>query len=289
MDILEAISRRMAVRTYEPGPASMEELEAIRIAGERAEGLTQIEMRFFLRSHEQMGREVRGVIGNYGKYIHAPHYIVLASKEGEGYLPDAGFRFEQMVLEATRRGLGTCWVGLMFKEASLRSNLGLDNSWRVMVLTPIGRAGDPSFVSRSLRAMAGSSTRKPLEELFFWQRPGTPLPVNVLADERMARVLEAARRAPSWMNKQPWHFILNDKEILIYKKKHQEHDGKDYHLLDCGIAMANLHLAAQAVGKGGRWELAKFEVPGEPDAEPVGRYIYLRIPAAQRTTGVASR
>jgi nitroreductase len=276
MDILEAISRRMSVRTYEPAPASTAELEAIRLVGERAEALTQVEMRFFLRSHEQMGREVRGIIGNYGKYIHAPHYIVLASKEGEGYLMDAGFRFEQMVLEATRKGLGTCWVGLMFKEASLRSNLGLDHSWRVMVLTPIGRAGDPSFVSRSLRAMAGSSTRKPLEELFSWQRPGTPLPANVLADERFARVLEAARRAPSWMNKQPWRFILTGRTILVYKKKHQEREGKDYHLLDCGIAMANLHLAAKAVGMGGRWELEKFEVPGEADAEPIGRYTLLK-------------
>jgi nitroreductase len=273
MDILEAISRRMSVRTYESGSAPMAELEGVRLAGERAEALTQVEMRFYLRSHQQMGHEVKGIIGNYGKYIHAPHYIVLASKEGEGYLTDAGFRFEQMVLEATRNGLGTCWVGLMFKEASLRSNLGLDKSWRVMVLTPIGRAGDPSFVSRSLRAMAGSSTRKPLEEIFFWQSYGTRLPANVLADERMARVLEAARRAPSWMNKQPWRFILNGREILVYKMKNQEREGKDYHLLDCGIAMANLHLAARAVGMDGHWKLARFEVPGQAEAEPVGKYI----------------
>ena len=144
MDILEAISRRMSVRTYQSAPAALAELEAVRLAGERAEALTQVEMRFLLRSHEQMGQEVKGIIGNYGKTIRAPHYIVLASKEGEGYLTDAGFRFEQMVLEATRRGLGTCWVGLMFTEASLRSCLGLDASWRVMVLTPIGRADDPS-------------------------------------------------------------------------------------------------------------------------------------------------
>jgi nitroreductase len=277
MDILEAISRRMSIRTYEPAPVATAELEAIRLAGERAEALTQVEMRFFLRSHEEMGQEVRGVIGSYGKTIRAPHYIVLASKEGKGYLTDAGFRFEQMVLEATRKDLGTCWVGLMFKEASLRSNLGLDKSWRVMVLTPIGRAGEQSFVSRSLRAMAGSSTRKPLEEFFFWQRPGAPLPADVLADERMARVLEATRRAPSWMNKQPWRFILADREILLYKKKHQEREGKDYHLLDCGIAMANLHLAAKAVGMAGRWELGRFEVPGEIDAEPVGRYILKEV------------
>jgi nitroreductase len=71
--------------------------------------------------HDEMGKEVKGLIGDYGETIRAPHYIVLTSREGDGYLTDAGFRFEQMVLEATQKGLGMCWVGLLFKEASLRS------------------------------------------------------------------------------------------------------------------------------------------------------------------------
>lgn len=120
MDILKAISRRISVRSYEPQPAAAMQLEEVRRSGETAEALTQVEMRFHLRTHDEMGKEVRGMIGDYGKTIRAPHYIVLASREGDGYLADAGFRFEQMVLEATWRGLGTCWVGLMFKEASLR-------------------------------------------------------------------------------------------------------------------------------------------------------------------------
>ena len=272
MDILETISRRVAVRSYEEQPADEAELEDVRQAGETAEALTQVEMRFYLRSHEKMGKEVKGIIGDYGKTIRAPHYIVLASRESEGYLADAGFRFEQMILDATRRGLGTCWVGLMFKEASLRSFLGLDSSWRVIALTPIGLPAGPTFVSRVLRTVARSSTRKPIDRIFFWQSHGQKLPSSILADERLARLLEAVRWAPSWMNKQPWFFILTGSEVLVYKKKRQNREGKDYHLLDCGIAMAHLHLAASALGYRGAWKLAEFEVPGEPDAEPVGRY-----------------
>ena len=74
------------------------------------------------------------------------------------------------------------------------------------------------------------------------------------------------------MNKQPWRFILTGREVLVYKKKHQDREGKDYHLLDCGIAMSHLHLAAKTQGFVGRWELGKFEVPGMPDAEPIRRY-----------------
>jgi nitroreductase len=272
MDILKTISDRISIRSYEPRPAAAAELEAVRRAGEATEALTHVEMQFHLRTHEEMGKEVKGLIGDYGKTIRAPHYIVLTSREGEGYLTDAGFRFEQMMLEATGRGLGTCWVGLLFKEASLRSCLGLDDSWRVIALTPIGHPADPTFVSRALRSMARSATRKPIEQLFFWQRHGAALPFHVFTDERMIRIMEATRWAPSWMNKQPWNFILNGRECLVYKKQPHDREGKDYHLLDCGIAMAHLHLAAKALGLSGQWDLGNFEVPGAPDAQPIGRY-----------------
>jgi nitroreductase len=74
------------------------------------------------------------------------------------------------------------------------------------------------------------------------------------------------------MNKQPWFFIFTGRDVLVYKKKRQNREGKDYHLLDCGIAMAHLHLAAREAGFDGHWELGKFEVPEIPDAEPIGRY-----------------
>ena len=230
-------------------------------------------MQFHLCTDAQMGREIKGIIGDYGKTIHAPHYIVLASRESEGYLTDAGFRFEQMVLNATERGLGTCWVGLMFKEASLRSTLGLDNTWRMIVLSPIGNAQENSLTNRMLRTLAGSKGRKPIEQTFFWQRHGEMLPTNIASDERLMQVLEATRWAPSWMNKQPWRFVLTEKEIFVYKMRQQEREGKDYHLLDCGIAMCHLHLTARALGIKGRWALGAFEVPGSPGAEPIAKYI----------------
>lgn len=273
MDILEIISRRMSVRNYQPEPVETEEIQELLNAGERAETLTHSELRFHVRSNEEMGREVKGILGSYGKIINAPQYIVLVARESEGYLLDAGYRFEQVILEATRRGLGTCWVAGLFKETSLRFALGLEESWRVVALTPIGRPTDQSFVSRALRVAVRSSTRKPLGQIFFWQLHGASLPASVLANERLMRVLEATRWAPSWKNKQPWRFILTGREVLAYKQMRQVKEGKDYHLLDCGIAMVHLHLAATAIGMGGRWEPGGFEIPGAPDAEPIGRYL----------------
>lgn len=271
MTIFETISRRISVRNFRPEPASLEKLEAIRSFGEHAEPLTTTEMRFMLCTNEAMGREIKGVIGDYGKTIHAPHFIVLAARERDGYLTDAGFRFEQMVLEATRNRLGTCWVGLMFKEASLRANLGLDESWRMIVITPIGYAPKSSVTNSLLRTLAGSKGRKPVSRLFFWERIGGPLPQNITSNDSLVRVMDAVRWAPSWMNRQPWRFVLSDREIRVYKVGQRNREGKDYHLLDCGIAMCHLHLAMRAIKMNGRWELATDL--RRSDEVLIGRYV----------------
>ena len=274
MDIFEVISRRVSIRKYRNESASAAELDQVLRAGQTAEPLTGAEIKFHLRSEEQLGGEVKGILGDYGRLIHAPHYIVLAARETEGYLIDAGFRFEQMVLEATRRELGTCWIGEMFNEASMRLSLNLGNDWRVVALTPIGKIAEQGVIQRTVRVVVRSSTRKPADQIFFWEGHGMALPTNILRHEKIGRIFEATRWAPSWHNKQPWRFILMGKEVLVYKEARQMREGKDYHLLDCGIAMAHLHLAAKALGMRGRWEIARFEIPGAPGGEPVGRYVF---------------
>lgn len=272
MDILEAISQRVSVRTYLTEPAPASELEEIRLMGVISEALTGAQIYFHLYSQQQIGREIKGILGNYGRIIRAPHYMVITAKEYQGYLVDCGFRFEQMILEATRRNLGTCWIGGMFREESIRSALGLDESWRVVAMTPIGIVASPSVVSNAVKTVIRSSRRKQISEIFFRNRHGEPLPTDILSNQTLARVFEATRWAPSWSNRQPWRFILADQDILVYKQISQIKEGKDYHLVDCGIAMAHLHLAAEALGIGGRWKLESFAVPGDPGAEAIGRY-----------------
>lgn len=277
MDILEAISKRTSVRNYQSEPASLTILEEIGRSGESAKALTDAGMQFCLLSDEQLGKGITGIIGNYGRFISAPHYFVLIAQERDGFMVDSGYRFEHLILESTRKNLGTCWIGGMFKETSIRSTLGIDETWRVVAITPIGHAAADGIASRVLKGIVRSSKRKPLDEILFWQYHGTPLPQNILSNERLMRMFEAARWAPSWVNKQPWRFIISNKEIMIYKQMRQMKDGKDYHCLDCGIAMAHLHLAAVHLGVGGHWELSQFEVPGVQHAESIGKYLLSEV------------
>jgi nitroreductase len=274
-DIFEVIARRHSVRDYLPDQVGVVSLAAIQRAGHISEALTGTDMEFHLIAKgETLEDEVRGILGDYGKVIRGPHYIVLSTREANHYLLDGGYRFEQMVLEATRRNLGTCWVGGFFREETLRTALGLGPERRIIALTPVGLARqEKRFISRVVSRVVRSKKRKPISDLFSWEAVGQPLPTEV--EKAQLQLLEAARWAPSWANKQPWRFVLTPTEILLYKQSRQMKEDKDYTLVDCGIVMAHLHLAAKALGRGGAWYLDVDEIPGaRRPVEPIGRYSF---------------
>lgn len=274
-DIFEVIARRHSVRDFLPDQVGVVSLAAIQRAGDTAEALTRTDMEFHLIAKgETLEDEVRGILGDYGKVIVGPHYIVLSTREAKNYLLDGGYRFEQMILEATRRNLGTCWVGGWFREATLRTALGLAPDRRIIALTPVGLARQKRrLLTRVVGRVVQSKKRKPISELFSWEAVGQPLPDEV--QRAHTQLLEAARWAPSWANKQPWRFVLTPREILLYKQSRQIKEDKDYTLVDCGIVMAHLHLAARAMGREGSWDLDLDEVPGaRAKVEPIARYVF---------------
>ncbi|RLF39226.1 MAG: nitroreductase [Thermoplasmata archaeon] len=96
-------------------------------------------------------------------------------------------------------------------------------------------------------------------------------------EEKIRYILECAQRAPSWMNKQCWHFIvITDREKILEVAKTDiinrwikqapviivgcadphlsgSREGIDYYIVDTAIAMEHLILAATDVGLGTCW------------------------------------
>ena len=77
--------------------------------------------------------------------------------------------------------------------------------------------------------------------------------------------LEAARLAPSAVNRQPWSFDVQDDSITVFVRTR----GLEFNVskrLDCGIAMLHLEIAAVDSGCKGEWEflpppqVAKFKI-----------------------------
>lgn len=189
------------------------------------------------------GEEVfRGIIGGYGKIRGNAAYVAFAGKRSS---PDVnemiGYLGEAVILEATALGLATCWVGGFFRKDAVAGELHLAPDEHVFAVTPLGYPPErPDFEERLMRGFKTGRKRKPLASL-----------VSGLPENRWPRWvragLDAARLAPSAVNRQPWRFFIDDSGVTLAT------DGKRdlfsvSRRLDCGIAMLHFELGALSVG-----------------------------------------
>lgn len=177
---------------------------------------------------------------------------------------------EGIILAATARGLGTCWLGGFFNRGTAARALGLEPGEVVPALTPVGRPaeGRRTLMERIIRGSAGSARRKPFETLFFdgyFDRALTPEKAG-----SWAAVLECVRIGPSASNKQPWRvlkaasggntaFHLYLDEDRLYSRAIPGILLQD---LDMGIAMRHFEAAARALGLPGGWSRVDDSIPG---------------------------
>jgi nitroreductase len=83
----------------------------------------------------------------------------------EYYQIDLGIAMEHMVLKATERGLGTCWIG-WFDENKLKDILEIPKKVKVSALLAVGYPKDAPGKTRK---------RKPTEKIAFSEKWGKPL------------------------------------------------------------------------------------------------------------------
>lgn len=282
MDLISAIERRHSIRRYERDPVPKEIVQQVIAAGQDAVPLhSEIAIRWYVVwNGGVLAQCLTGLSGVYGMFTSAPHYIIAVSEERPGFMENVGFCMEQLVLAATDMGLGTCWIGGLFTEEKL-SKFVPDRSAdeRIIAITPLGYA-DRSQQARMARQLIRWGTdrhgrRKPVREMVsqdIWAVPWEAnTPLNQEQAQALPQVFELTRLAPSWANIQPWHFIVDDQEILALvnstRQKGNVREGKPYYRLDGGIAMCHFYLATQAAGWTEQWH-----APRNTQAQMRARY-----------------
>jgi len=144
-------------------------------------------------------------------------------------------------------GLATCWVGGFFRPKVAGSVVGIARDEKVLAVTPVGRAVERATREEAVMTLLGRNhRRKPLAEL-----------VSGLERERWPRwieaALEAARIAPSAINRQPWRFRVEPHSLTVSVDSARVNLGISKRL-DCGIAMLHMEVAALDSGVKGNWE-----------------------------------
>jgi nitroreductase len=193
----------------------------------------------------ERGEDVfKGIVGSYGKIDNAPWYIAFIGNMASSHVQEAvGYTGEGIILEATSLGLGTCWVGGFFRPEAVAQRISLGSDERVLAVTPVGLASDGfTFKDRLMSGFGRMHRRKSLQQLVT----GTP------TEGWMTKALEAARAAPSAVNRQPWRFGISGRSITVALDESRD-ALRIARRLDCGIAMLHLELGAGHAGTSVHW------------------------------------
>ncbi len=196
---------------------------------------------------EEVDEAFKGIIGGYGKVKNAPAYLAfIGDLDDPNVQEKLGYLGEGLILGATELGLATCWIGGFFKRQVVSSKVGLKGNEKVLAISPVGYpAAKANWEERLMHNLAKSYKRKDLEKLLL-----SPSPKELPNWAQLA--LEAARLAPSAVNRQPWRFVVEERKVTICLDSPKDSLNISKRL-DCGIAMLHLELGAIEAGMEGRW------------------------------------
>jgi nitroreductase len=191
----------------------------------------------------------KGVVGAYGKIKCAQAFIAFIGDISDDHIQEKiGYIGEGIILEATALHLATCWVGGFFRSEIVASLVRMGANEKILSVTPVGYATElESLEEKIMTGFGWTHKRKPLSGL-----------VTGLNESNwpgwIKSSIEAARKAPSAINRQPWHFHVEPAAITVSVRT----SGPEFNVskrLDCGIAMLHIEVASMNSGISGKWEL----------------------------------
>jgi hypothetical protein len=291
-DLYQAILARRSVRRYENRPLSPEAMAQVRAILSQVKPLVPENHFEVLVRDVEPGEDLTAALGGYGRIVSPPHYLVpyvvgpavqpcgtrteVACVPLHG-LTDLGYRTEQIAVQLTRMGIGSCYIGSLGREKAARSRRIADSAgaayarigaFLVFGHPATGLAG--RALNAAMRRAVGATNKLPAERIFFRRRADGTFDHPAAPPDDLAPLIEAARSAPSADNAQPWRFVLADTEtlyLLVRRKNPRYGPGprQEYRLYDGGICMGNVSLAMEALGMAGSWSLLAEGDPDLPD------------------------
>lgn len=180
MNVIEAIERRTSIRRYQDTPVEREKIRALFEAAIRAPSAINKQCWRFvaITDKETITKLAKCQIVINGWLKDVPAVIVFCADPRESsdmndlpyYMWDAALAAHSLILAATEMGLGTCYLAA-YDEQKVKELLGVPQDLRVVCMTPLGYPTEKRSIGEKLmKAAAGSSKRKPVEEVAHWER-----------------------------------------------------------------------------------------------------------------------
>ena len=164
-----------------------------------------------------------------GRAVKAPYYIIISADKADGYLENAGYMAEQLVIWLTEKGIGSCYCGMV------RPREVNDIEGEYCITLALGYPSE----KESFRQSEEEFKRKDLEKYLIGDKE----------NDFLEPFIRYARLAPSAINKQPAIYEMNGAGIVAYRQK----PGMISYLekmqrIDLGISLSHIFMYAKENG-----------------------------------------
>lgn len=275
MDYMKLVEERKSIRSFKSGGVSEKQRNEIREYFETIPHLVPgiaVDLVGFDSSRTE---ELENCVGYQGLVIGAPFYLVLMSEVKDGYMENAGYICEDLILKLTDLGLDSCWLTIKDKEM-LQKNLkfkpgkepvsiiayGYGKPERGALRLDIKSPSDVEFGTRD----GHIAPKIKVEEMVYLETWGKGTKVDdEMADTGLQNAFYAASLAPTFLNRQPYRMIWDGGVVVLVSTADSMTDEAD-DKLNCGAVMKNFAaVLSERRTKDTEWILRepdkKYQVP----------------------------
>ncbi|MEG0374985.1 MAG: nitroreductase family protein [Raoultibacter sp.] len=205
MNTLEAIAARHSVRSYLDRPIEAEVLAHLQKEVDACNAESGLSLQLITNEPEAF----QGFLAGYGSFKHVSNYLAVVGTKGPHLSETTGYYGEHIVLEATKLGLDSCWVGLTFRKGKTRFHAGPNEKLVCVISLGYGETHGKARKSKPMESLC--SVQGPMPS---WFEEG----------------MRAAMLAPTATNQQKFLMTLVDEQSV-----HCEALRGPYAKLDLGI------------------------------------------------------
>ena len=256
MNYSALIQNRKSVREFSDRYVSFDDMDKIKAyhakSVRRLLPNLETELRVF-------GLDARAVLEGAAGYerflVGSPQYMVLLSAKDPLAEVNAGYIMEDLILKLTDMGLDTCWLAFTDSEY-VKTALEIESELNVVAIAAFGYGVKTTKRLRlNVRSMSNvdiSAQRQyfrpklSLDDMVFMDTWGNSNGVDEFIgfyDDMLWEAFYAASLAPSYLNRQPYGFVIHDGRVTLVEKP-DSYTGEIDSKLGLGIVL--LHFSAVA-------------------------------------------
>ncbi len=231
MKYKEIISEIKSVRLYKKEEVDSDLLKELKGYYEQGKRLVDdIEVQVIRKQRDEVFKQLENSAGYNKRMIEAPHYLIFLSDDHEYYIENVGYRAQDIMLKAWSLGIASCWISFDDGE-EVKEKLGIQSDKKLAALIALGYEDAHNKILYENDSVYNPSKaevtivednvteRLGIRDLVFTKEWGQKADPDELVNYGLLEGFFYGILAPSYKNRQPWRFIVDNGTVILALKK----------------------------------------------------------------------